>query len=278
MTNASQPGTSLTGSVDAQGVEDALTLIAPRWTAWTLQTLAQHGSPMHVSDIAAQLPFVHQNVIGKRLHEMRGDGLVTRTDTRYRAPYQLSVLGQALEPVHRALSDWSQAHIPLGAAADAERAEDAVRRLYLRHTTAVIQVLDTAGPTRFVHIAEMAGLDTTLAFHRLNRLQTDGLVTRTGPRRGDPYTLTDAGRALGPVYAAVEQWSHPTAPAPTSAAPATRVTRTHTGARTESQDIRAAAALRRTTASPGGLFSHASQPQPQVRAAVTAQPAPRRGR
>ncbi|MFE2596015.1 winged helix-turn-helix transcriptional regulator [Streptomyces sp. NPDC059396] len=278
MTATSQPGTSLTRSVDAQRVEHALAVITPRWTAWTVQTLAQHGSPMRVSDVAAQLPFVRHNLIGKRLFEMRRDGLVTRTDTRFRAPYQLSASGRALGPVHRALSEWSQAHIPLGAAAGAERVEDALRRLHLRHTTAVIQLLDTSGPMRFVHIAEEAGLDNALAYQRLNRLQTDGLVTRTGPRHGDPYTLTEAGRALGPVYAAAAQWSHPTAPARTAAAPAATATRTHTGAQTESQEIRAAAALRRTTASPGGLFSHATQPQPQARAAVTVQSAPRRSR
>ncbi|WP_405985711.1 winged helix-turn-helix transcriptional regulator [Streptomyces sp. NBC_00872] len=204
--------------------------------------------------------------------------LVTRTDTRFRAPYQLSASGRALGPVHRTLSEWSQAHVPLGVAAGAERIEDALRRLHLRHTTAVIQLLNTSGPMRFVHIAEGAGLDNALTYQRLNRLQLDGLVTRTGPRHGDPYTLTEAGRALGPVYAAVEQWSHPTSTAHTPAAPAATATRTHTGARTESQEIRAAAALRRTTASPGSLFSHASQPQPQVPAAVTAHSAPRRGR
>ncbi|MFE4826747.1 winged helix-turn-helix transcriptional regulator [Streptomyces sp. NPDC056672] len=275
MTTASHSGLSLIGSVDAQRVEQALTLIAPRWTAWTAQTLAQNGSPMRVRDVAAQLPFIRLNLVSKRLFQMQADGLVTRPDTRFGAPYQLSTLGQSLAPVHRALSEWSQDHIPLGTAAGAERVEDAVRRLHLRNTTAVIQLLDTASPMRLSHITEDTGLGYALAHQRLNRLQADGLVTRTGPRHGDPYVLTEAGQALGPVYTAAEHWSNEAATARPAAAVVT-VTRTET--RTGAGDMRAAAALQRTTAGPGGLFSHASPPQPQVPAAVTVQSAPRRGR
>lgn len=276
MPTTSQPDISLISAVDAQRVEQALTLIAPRWTTWTAQTLPQDGSPMRVRDVAAQLPFIPLNTVGKRLFQMHSDGLVTRADTRFGAPYQLSTLGQSLAPLHRALSEWSRAHIPLGTAAGAERVEDAVRRLYLRNTTAVIQLLDTVGSMRFAHIADGTGLDNALTYHRLNRLQIDGLVTRTGPRYGDPYILTEAGQALGPVYTATQHWSNPATTARPAPAPVTTATRTE--ARTGPQNIRAAAALQRTTAAPGGLFSHASPPQPQVPAAVTAHSAPRRGR
>jgi DNA-binding HxlR family transcriptional regulator len=277
MSTLIQPTASPIGSVDAQRVEDALSLIAPKWTAWSAQTLAQHGGPMRVRDVAARLPFVSEQLIGKRLAQMQADGLVTRTDNRFGAPYQLSGFGESLAPVHRALSQWSQANLSLGQVAGAERVEDAVRRLHLRHSTAVIQALD-AGPMRFAHIAEEAGLDTSYTRQRLNRLQLDGLVTRTGPRHGDPYVLTDAGRALGPVYAAVERWSdpasarrHPSSPAPVAAA-----TRARTGVPLASEGIRTAAALRRSAAVPSALFSHSPQPQPQVPAAVTARSAPSR--
>lgn len=153
-----------------------------------------------------------------------------------------------------------------------------MRRLHLRHSTAVIQVLDAGGPMRFVHIAEEAGLDNGFTRQRLNRLQLDGLVARTGPRHGDPYVLTDAGRALGPVYTAVERWNNPVATPRPAAAPVAAATRTHTGIPLGSDGIRTAAALRRSTAAPSSLFSHAPQPQPRVPAAVTVQSAPSRGR
>ncbi|RPK48704.1 HxlR-like helix-turn-helix [Streptomyces sp. ADI92-24] len=281
MSASSQSSAAPIESIDAQRVEDALSLIAPKWTTWSAQTLAQQGSPMRVRDVAARLPFVSEQFVGKRLAQMHADGLVTRAADHHGAPYQLSAFGESLSRVHHALSDWSQANLSLGGqVAGAERVEDAVRRLHLRHSTAVIQILDAGGPMRFVRIAEEAGLDNSFTRQRLNRLQVDDLVARTGPRHGDPYVLTDAGRALGPVYAAVEHWSDPVATRDRSA-PATPVaaaTRTHTGVPLGSDNIRTAAALRRSAAAPSALFSHAPQPQPRVPATVTAQSTPSRGR
>jgi DNA-binding HxlR family transcriptional regulator len=79
-----------------------------------------------VRDVAARLPFVSEQFVGKRLAQMHADGLVTRTGARHGAPYQLSAFGNSLSSVHRALSDWSQAHLSLGKLAGAERVEDAV--------------------------------------------------------------------------------------------------------------------------------------------------------
>lgn len=278
MSTPVQPATFQISAVDAQRVEDALSLIAPKWTTWSAQTLAQQGGPMRVRDVAARLPFLSEQLVGKRLAQMHADGLVTRAGARHGAPYQLSGFGNALSSVHRALSDWSQAHLPVGTVAGAERVEDALRRLHLRHSTTVIQVLDAGGPMRFVHIAEKAGLDNGFTRQRLMRLQLDGLVARTGPRHGDPYVLTDAGRALGPVYATVEHWSNPVAAPRPARVPVAAATRTHTGIPLGSDGIRTAAALRRSTAVSSSLFSHAPQPQPQVPAAVTARSAPSRGR
>ncbi|MFE2207255.1 hypothetical protein [Streptomyces rubiginosohelvolus] len=135
---------------------------------------------------------------------------------------------------------------------------------------------------RFVHIAEAAGLDYGLARQRLVRLQADGLVTRTGSRHGDPYVLTDAGQALGAVYASVEHWSQPFALRGGTAAPlpAAAATRTHVGIPlgAGAESARTAAALRRSAAASNVMFSHAPQPEPRVPAAVTAQSAPGRGR
>ncbi|NEA56598.1 helix-turn-helix transcriptional regulator [Streptomyces sp. SID13666] len=271
-----QSGTSPIGAVDAQRVEDALALIAPKWTTWVVQTLAQQSGPLRVRDVAARLPFVNGQLVGKRLAQMHADGLATRAGDRHGRRYQLSGFGTSLSPVHQALSEWSQAHLSLDEVAGAERVEDAVRHLHLRHSTTVIQVLNAGGPMRFVHIAEEAGLDNGFTRLRLNRLRRDGLVTRTGPRWGDPYVLTDAGKALGPVYAAVEHWNNPGAVPRPAATPVATAIRTHTGAPLGSDGIRTAAALRRSPAAPGDLFSHA--PQPRVETAFTVRSTPSRGR
>ncbi|MGW1104285.1 winged helix-turn-helix transcriptional regulator [Streptomyces sp. NPDC002540] len=280
MSTLVQPPVFSIGSVDAQRVEEALSLMGPKWTAWSTMTLARKGCPMRLRDVAARLPFVSEQFVGKRLATMHADGLVTRDDDHRGAPYRLSMLGESLSPVYRTVSDWSHAYLSLGRMAEAEHVEDALRRLHLRHSTAVIQVLDAGGPMRFVHITEEAGLDNGLTRQRLLRLQADGLVARTGPRHGAPYVLTDAGQALGAVYASVEHWSEPVAARRTSSTPA-RVavaTRTHANVPLAGDGARTAAALRRSTAAPTALFSHAPQPQPRVSAAVTAQSAPGRGR
>ncbi|MFE3860271.1 winged helix-turn-helix transcriptional regulator [Streptomyces goshikiensis] len=267
-------------SIDPQRVEDALARIGPKWTTWSTMVLAQENRPMRVRDVSVQLPFVSEQNVSKRLATMHADGLVTRSDNRRGAPYRLSALGESLAPLHSTLSDWSRAHLPLGTMAEAERIENALRRLNLRDATAVIQVLGVGGPMRFVHISEEAGLDTPWARQRLLQLQADGLVARTGTRHGDPYVLTDAGQALGAVYASVEHWSAPiterrASPAPRPVAAATR---TNASVPLGADGARTAAALRRSTAAPTSLFSHVPQPQPRVLAAVTAQSAPGRGR
>lgn len=135
---------------------------------------------------------------------------------------------------------------------------------------------------RFVHIAEQAGLDNGLARQRLLRLQADGLVARSGSRHGDPYMLSDAGQALGAVYASVEHWSDLVTPRRAASAPRLAATATSTRAPagvplgTGTDGTRTAAALRRSAAASSVMFSHA--PQPRVPADVTAQSAPGRSR
>ncbi|MFI1718899.1 winged helix-turn-helix transcriptional regulator [Streptomyces litmocidini] len=267
-------------SFDAQRIEDAFALMGPKWTTWSMMALAQEGRPMRIRDIAAKLPFVSEQVLGLRLAAMHADGLVTRTDKRHGAPYRLSALGESLTHVHRTLADWSRIYLAPDATAEAERVEDAVRRLRPRHSTALIQVLADGGPMRFGHIAEGIGRADTFTRQRLLRLQADGLVTRTGPQHGAPYTLTDAGQELGPVYATVERWSAPlsTRWTPPPLVPVATTQRTHSAIPLGSDGARTAAALHRSAAVPSALFSHGSQPQPRVPTAVTTQSAPGRVR
>ncbi|MBP3080750.1 hypothetical protein WP39_25525 [Streptomyces sp. 604F] len=94
--------------------------------------------------------------------------------------------------------------------------------------------------------------------------------------------LTDAGQALGAVYASVEHWSQSFALRSEAAAsrPVEAATRAHAGMPlgAGADGARTAAALRRSAAASNVMFSHAPQPQPQVPAAVTAQSAPGRAR
>ncbi|MFI2354419.1 winged helix-turn-helix transcriptional regulator [Streptomyces anulatus] len=280
MPSPTQPPAFSFDSVDPERIDHAIARIGPKWTTWSTMILAQENRPMRVREISAQLPFVAEQSVSQRLLYMQADGLVTRSDVRRRGTYQLSALGESLAPVHRTLSDWSRAHLPLQTMAEAERVEDALGRLNLRHTTGVIQALGTNGPLRFSHIAEEIGVDRPAARQRLLRMQADGLVGRAGSHHGAPYVLTDAGQSLGAVYATIEHWSEPFTALKTSSSPVrvAAATRTHTNVPLTGDGARTAAALRRSTAAPNDLFSHAPQPQPRMPAAVTARSAPGRGR
>lgn len=61
-------------AVDAQRVEDSLSLIAPKWTTWVAQTLAWQGRPMRVREVAARMPLVSDQLVAKRLMQMHTDG------------------------------------------------------------------------------------------------------------------------------------------------------------------------------------------------------------
>lgn len=85
---------------------------------------------------------------------------------------------------------------------------------------AIVYVL-MRGPVGFNECARGAGaVNATTLTQRLARLETAGLVKKTvhsfmPPRTS--YELTEAGRALKPVIAAIERWSDRYAPQPTDA-------------------------------------------------------------
>lgn len=266
--------TATTTIVDPQSVENALQQLAPKWTTAFVHTIAKYGPEMRIRDLTQHYPSMGQQLISKRLAVMNEADLVVR-DTEFdrTAPYRLTSRALTLGPVYRAVAQWSSDHVDRGTRGRADRIEETLRLLQPVNTTKVVELLAEHGSMRFTHIAEAAGVYEQLMGPRLARLQADGLVTRTGNRHGDPYTLTDAGRSLGPVYAAVQRWEDRKAPAPM--APVPSAVRTLSGAVNGADSIRTAAALRRT-AVPTALFSHSSQPQSRVPAATA--PCSSRGR
>ncbi|TQF02022.1 hypothetical protein E6W39_06695 [Kitasatospora acidiphila] len=255
---------------DPQRVEDVLRRLSPRWTTQVVHTIAKYGPEMRVRDLTQHLPSVGQPFVSKRLATMHAAGLVVRDAEFDRtAPYRLTRQALTLGPVYRSLAQWSAENVAQGRWGREDRIEDALRRLQPLNTTKVVQLLSEEGATRFTRLAEAVGVKEQLMVPRLTQLQADGLVTRTGPRHGDPYTLTEAGRALGPVYAAIQRWDNRHSPSPTAPVP------TAVRTLTDPAVARTAAALRRT-AVPTALFSHAQQPRIPV-AVVTAS-GPARGR
>ncbi|MFC8718058.1 winged helix-turn-helix transcriptional regulator [Kitasatospora sp. NPDC057198] len=266
-----------TSTADPQVVEAALRRLAPNWTTDIVRSIAKYGPTLQVREVAGHVPGLSESYASKRLAGMRQDGLVDRDDAFDRfAPYHLTQQARTLGPVYRALSQWSSQHITPSMLERPGRIEDALQRLQPIETTGVVQLLAENGGMTYNQIAVESGVYRQLLAVRIARLQADGLVVSTGSRNHGRYTLTDAGRALGPAYTAVQQWHDrhtAKSPAPAQAAKVRSLTVPAEGA----QSVRTAAALRRSPVPPS-LFSHAPQPQPQVPYTVTAASHPARGR
>jgi DNA-binding HxlR family transcriptional regulator len=260
-----------TPSLGHQAVDTTLALLAPKGTVRILHALAHADGPLRVNAVTARTGLA-QPTASRRLGELRDLGLLSRA-AGHTGGYRLTPAGAGLIPVTTALASWSRAHsAPAPGAAtsptgEIAHAEQALRRLAPRHTTAVLRLLSD-GPLRFTAIAGRCRLDNGLAAARLARLQDDGLVTRTSPHHGAAYALSPAARALGPVHAAVQaaagRSTRPAGPAPAQALRAAPAART-------------AVALSRSPARPAAmppvLFSHPAQPPtptapPPGRAAV----------
>lgn len=252
---------------DAALVSKAIDRLAPRWTTWTLQTIAQHGQ-IRFAKIAAALPWLSTQNTQQILRRMHTNGLLDRPEC---GVCKVSPSGLNAHSVHRTLASWHRTHAggSSSAVAEAERTEDALRRLRGEGAVDVLHALSEHGPLRNGELRKASGLATGSFYYRVQQLQEDQLLTRTGPSFRAAYTLTPAAQALGPVYAELAAFE--------SMTPSVAVQHKPT-ALTAASTARADAAVRRTPSVFAGLFSHAPAPQPRVPAYVTALSRPSRTR
>ncbi|MEU8782625.1 winged helix-turn-helix transcriptional regulator [Streptomyces sp. NPDC048637] len=255
---------------DAKLVSKAVDRLAPRWTTWALQTIAQDGQ-MRFAEINAALPWLGTQNAQWVLRRMLTDGLLDRPQLGL---YEVSALGRTAHNAHGALASWHRAHFSDGGPplAEAERTEDTLRRLRGKGAIDVLHALSQRGPLPNGQLRKAAGLATGSFHYRLQQLQADQLLTRTGTSHR-AYALAPAAEALGPVYAELTAFARGAEPAITSASAKPSPT---TG-RTASAE-RANAAVRRSPSASSGMFSHVPAPQPLVPAHVTALSHPSRTR
>ncbi|MFD5537660.1 winged helix-turn-helix transcriptional regulator [Streptomyces sp. NPDC127079] len=250
-------------------VDQAVALLSPRWTTWTLQTIQQHG-PMRLADINSALPWVGVHAMAQIVRRMQTSSLLDRPQV---GVYDLTPLARDTRHVHRALSAWHRNHLADGTAslAEAERLEDSLGRLRGKGTIPLLHALAQHGPLPNGALRTEAALATGSFHYRITQLQTDQLITRRSPfsGQGSEYTLTSAARGLTPVYAELAEFArkaHPTTTRPTQLSPPAQ------------QAVQASAATRRSPATSPELFSHVPDSQPRVPAYVTALSRPSRTR
>src|SRR4051794_8589496 len=104
--------------LDGCGIAHASDLLGQRWALLVVRELLL--GPKRFTDLRAGIPDISPNVLGQRLRELEGDGIVRR---RKLAPpaavqvYELTEWGKELEPAVLALGRWAShsSGLPLGA-------------------------------------------------------------------------------------------------------------------------------------------------------------------
>ncbi|WUH98728.1 helix-turn-helix transcriptional regulator [Spirillospora sp. NBC_00431] len=83
--------------------------------------------------------------------------------------------------------------------------------VFSRWSTPILWVLKEHGRQRFVQIQRrLPAITSKVLTQRLRQLERDGLVTRAYYAEIPPrveYEISDLGRTLSPVFAALTQWS-----------------------------------------------------------------------
>ncbi|WP_345216757.1 helix-turn-helix domain-containing protein [Georgenia halophila] len=83
--------------------------------------------------------------------------------------------------------------------------------VFSRWTTPILWQLNSHGRHRFNDLRDLVGgITAKVLTQRLRQLERDGLVTRTMHAEIPPrveYEITDLGRSLAPVFAALVSWS-----------------------------------------------------------------------
>jgi DNA-binding HxlR family transcriptional regulator len=86
-----------------------------------------------------------------------------------------------------------------------------VEIVFSRWTTPILWQLNTRGRQRFNDLRDLVdGITAKVLTQRLRQLERDGLVSRTMHPEIPPrveYEITDLGRSLAPVFAALVEWS-----------------------------------------------------------------------
>jgi DNA-binding HxlR family transcriptional regulator len=91
-------------------------------------------------------------------------------------------------------------------------------------TLLIVREALMSGATRFHEFRDSLGVDPNVLTRRLASLVDEGLMTRTtyqeeGARTREEYVLTDAGRSLTGVIAALADWGRTNRPRPDGTSP-----------------------------------------------------------
>lgn len=252
----------------------AVSVLAPRWTAWVLQILAEHRERgLTRNEISSELPFVPSSSATVRLQRLSALGLVTNGRR-----YTISDLGTATLPAQEHLAEWARTHYnnerPMS---NADATEIALGQIMGKNT------LDTLAVAR--NISEMETRNLLAAFpkatnahlaHCVHDAHELGLLQRVERGR---YVLSTAARDLEPSLTALAAWAETYAKPAQSSAPTvpsavksarvlpTAATLTAPPPRNVPAAAVTAGTARDVSSAPAVKFSHPPKPLDHTRAA-----------
>ncbi len=93
----------------------AVELIGSRWTGAIIRVL--HGGVHRYAALKTEIPGISDRMLSERLRELEREGIVSRTvipETPVQIEYHLTEKGRGLEPVMRAVIQWTMRWTPPG--------------------------------------------------------------------------------------------------------------------------------------------------------------------
>ncbi|GAB7185662.1 hypothetical protein ATKI12_5493 [Kitasatospora sp. Ki12] len=251
----------------AQRIQAAVSILGPQDTVSLLRLLKLADGTRPVAELAEKSRGMTEAQLDKRLDAMEENGLITRRQEAGMTFASLTRAGrEAVAYIQIPVTRWSSAHQPLPQHGTGPGAytEQALGTLNRTNTVATIMALAAYGepayPSEILDDALPADMNPGNLYLRLQQLEADGLVERTGEPRNYMYGLTTAGKALSEPLAAIGRWAQRHLPRP----PRSETTVRRAGARSSApaEKSPAAAALRSSSAAPAraALVSAASGP------------------
>lgn len=207
---------------DLARVTESLEMLAPRWSVWTLMTLA--SQPLRYKEIKSQLSWLHSGQLNPLLRKLTDSGLIERTEHGPRhVTYGLTARSTELLPVLTVIAAWGDEHLEKGLVrnartgemeaeriAAAQNIEDTIALISPRHATPILWALKARGAATAKALAAeaMPTYGLPAVYLPLDRLIADGLVTANRRATGTgEFLLSASGHALAPVFQAVSAWA-----------------------------------------------------------------------
>ncbi|MFF2747827.1 winged helix-turn-helix transcriptional regulator [Kitasatospora sp. NPDC058048] len=205
----------------AQRIQAAVSVLGPQDTISLLRLLKLADGTRPMSELAEKSHGMTEAQLERRLDAMEENGLVTRRQEAGTTVVSSTRAGrEAVSYLQIPVTRWASAHqgVPEYGTGPGAYTEQALTTLNRANTVATIMALAAYGerayPSEILDDALPAGMNPGNLYQRLQQLEADGLVERTGEPRYYMYELTTAGKALADPLEAIGRWAQRHLPVP----------------------------------------------------------------